>query len=210
MRILIAEDDVVSRRVLQAMLLKSGYEVVATADGDEAWDQLKCEDAPPLAILDWMMPGKDGVEVCRLVREFHAKAPRYLILLTAKERTEDVVTGLEAGADDYVLKPFGREELHARIRVGERVLALQMALAERIIELQTALTEVKALQGLLPICAYCKKIRDDHNYWGQIEAYIARHSEARFTHGICPECYEKLVLPELNALKNPEGSAGST
>ena len=210
MRILIAEDDVTSRRVLEVLLSKRAYDVVAACDGDEAWALFQAEDAPQLGILDWMMPGKDGPEVCRLVRERRGAAPVYLILLTTKGRTEDIVTGLNAGADDYVTKPFEKEELFARVKAGERILGLQTALADRIEELQAALTEIRTLQGLLPICGYCKKIRNDNNYWQQFESYIAAHSQARFSHGICPDCYEKIVKPELDALAPREEDGSNT
>lgn len=200
MRILIAEDDVVSRRMLEATLQKWGYEVVAVADGLAASQALEGEDPPHLAILDWMMPDMDGIEVCRKVRELSRAPQTYLILLTARGSSEDVVRGLEAGANDYVTKPFDREELRARVQVGMRVVELQANLAERVLELEEALARVKQLQGLLPICSYCKKIRDDRNYWRQVESYVSEHSEAVFSHGICPECYDKFVKPELEKL----------
>ena len=109
--------------------------------------------------------------------------------------------GLTAGADDYMTKPFDRAELKARINAGERILRLQAELAARVKELELALANVRLLQGLLPICCYCKKIRNDQNYWQQVDTYIADHSEAQFTHGICPECRDKIVKPELERLK---------
>ena len=133
----------------------------------------------------------------------------YIILLTAKGRKEDIVQGLTAGADDYIIKPFDRSELKARINAGERILRLQAELAARVKELELALTNVKLLQGLLPICCYCKKIRNDQNYWQQVDTYIADHSEAQFTHGICPECREKIVKPELERLKINESAVRS-
>jgi DNA-binding response OmpR family regulator len=202
MRIVIAEDDPVSRRVLHTTLLKWGYEVVVTGDGHAAWDVLQQADAPPLAILDWMMPGMDGVEVCRRVRSNHVAYPIYIILLTAKGSTEDIVEGLEAGADDYITKPFDRDELRARLHVGARVLRLQAALADRVGELETALARVKQLQGLLPICSYCKKIRDDQNYWHQVESFVTQHSEAKFSHSICPECFDEIVKPEFEEVSD--------
>jgi response regulator RpfG family c-di-GMP phosphodiesterase len=113
----------------------------------------------------------------------------YLILVTARESSGDIVAGLDAGADDYVIKPFVAEELRARVAVGVRVLTLQERLAERVAELQAALLSVKQLRGLLPICSYCKRIRGDDQYWQQVEGYIAEHSDAQFSHGICPTCY---------------------
>jgi phosphoserine phosphatase RsbU/P len=204
-RLLIAEDDMISRRLLETTLIKWGYEVVVTGDGVAAWEVLQTEDTPPLAILDWMMPGMDGIEVCRKVRQTPTPTPPYLILLTAKGRREDIVTGLRAGANDYVTKPFDREELRARVQVGMRIVELQQSLAERVKALEEALTRVKQLQGLLPICSYCKKIRDDQNYWQQVESYISEHSEAQFSHSICPDCYDRLVKPELDQLRRLQG-----
>jgi DNA-binding response OmpR family regulator len=205
--VLIAEDDPISCRLLEATLARWGYGVEVTRDGIEAWEALQGAQAPSLAILDWMMPGLDGVEVCRRVRAMSNPMPTYLILLTGKGRREDVVMGLEAGADDYVVKPFDREELRARVQVGVRVVTLQQDLAERVQALEDALTRVKQLQGLLPICAYCKKIRNDRNYWQQVESYIIEHSAAQFTHGICPDCYQNIVRPELEKLRRQQTGA---
>ena len=202
MRILIAEDDAVSRRVLETTLVRWGHEVVVTCDGIAAWDALQRADAPALTILDWMMPGMEGVEVCRRVRQLPTPAPPYIILLTAKGGKEDLATGLDAGADDYIAKPFDREELRARVQVGARVVRLQRSLAERVRELEDALSQVKQLQGILPICSYCKKIRDDQNYWQRVESYISEHSEAQFSHGVCPDCYEGVVKPEVEKFKS--------
>jgi DNA-binding response OmpR family regulator len=203
-RILIAEDDAVSRRLLETALSKWGYEPIVTTDGLQALEILVQPGAPSLAVLDWMMPGMDGAEVCRRVRSQGADRLLYIILLTAKARKQDIVQGLTAGADDYIIKPFDRAELKARISTGERILRLQAELAARVKELELALANVKLLQGLLPICCYCKKIRNDQNYWQQVDSYIADHSEAQFTHGICPECREKILEPELQRLKIEE------
>ena len=197
MRILIAEDDPVSRYVLEAMLKNWGYDLVVTGNGLEAWEALQANDAPQLAVLDWMMPGLDGVEVCRRSRQMTATKSVYIILLTAKAEKNNIVEGLEAGANDYVIKPFAREELRARVGVGERVINLQNDLAARVTELQEALSQVKQLQGILPICSHCKKVRDDKNYWQQVESYISAHSEAQFSHSICPDCFENVVKPEI-------------
>jgi DNA-binding response OmpR family regulator len=203
-RILIAEDDAVSRRLLETALSKWGYEPIVTTDGLQALEILVQPGAPSLAVLDWMMPGMDGAEVCRRVRSQGADRLLYIILLTAKARKQDIVQGLTAGADDYIIKPFDRAELKARISTGERILRLQAELAARVKELELALANVKLLQGLLPICCYCKKIRNDQYYWQQVDSYIADHSEAQFTHGICPECREKILEPELQRLKIEE------
>ncbi len=191
MKALIAEDDITSRKVLEILMKKWGYDVVSTRDGNEAWAALQAEDAPRLAILDWMMPGMDGIELCRRIRQEKRHHPMYIILLTALTNKEEIIVGLNAGADDYVAKPFDKDELSARIKVGQRIIDLQSALADRIKELQDALTHIKTLQGLLPICSYCHKIRDSMDVWEGLEQYIMKHSEADFTHSICPECMEK-------------------
>jgi DNA-binding response OmpR family regulator len=200
-KILIAEDDEISRRLLEHTLSRWGYEITVTKDGTEAWSAFTAEDSPNIAILDWMMPGIDGVEICRRVREMPRVTSPYIILLTAKGSKEDIVTGLEAGANDYITKPFDRSELRARVQVAETVVNLQEALTERVKDLEEALAQVKVLQGILPICSYCKNIRDDQNYWQSVENYISEHSETRFSHGICPPCYESLVEPQLEQMR---------
>ncbi len=197
MKILIAEDDEISRRVLQVTLAAEGYEVVATENGAAAWAILEKDDSPNLAILDWMMPEMDGLEVCRRARQQPTPTPVYIILLTAKALKADVVQGLDAGANDYILKPFNRDELRARVRVGKTVVNLQQNLAAQVKELENALIQVKLLQGILPICSYCKDIRNDQNYWQQLDHYITEHSEAQFSHSICPTCYESVVKKQL-------------
>jgi len=132
MRILIAEDDTVSRRVLSAMLQKQGHEVVETSDGAQAWRMLQTKEAPSLLILDIMMPGMDGLELCRRLRATESRNAAYIILLTAKTSKEDVVLGLEAGANDYITKPYDFGELQARVNVGERMLQMQSSLLEEI------------------------------------------------------------------------------
>jgi DNA-binding response OmpR family regulator len=197
LRILIAEDDPISRRLLEATMQRWGYSTLIAGDGEEAWHLLQCQDSPMLAILDWMMPGMDGVEVCQRARSRDKAHPLYIILLTARGQREDIIAGFRSGADDYLTKPFDQEELRARLQVGVRIIELQQSLAERVKELEEALSKVKQLQGLLPICSYCKKIRTDQNYWQQVETYLGQHSEARFSHSICPDCYEKIVSPEI-------------
>jgi sigma-B regulation protein RsbU (phosphoserine phosphatase) len=195
--ILVADDDPVHRRLVEAALVSRGFAVVSCRDGDEAWAGLARPDAPELAVLDWVMPGLDGPEICRRVRAREAATPTYLILLTANDRVDQIVAGLEAGADDYLTKPCRLPELVARVRVGLRVVELQRALADRVAALEEALARVKQLQGLLPICAYCKRIRDDRDYWDQVESYLARHADVQFSHGICPECFERVMREEV-------------
>ncbi|MGA7143332.1 MAG: response regulator [Desulfobacterales bacterium] len=131
MKILIAEDNPTSRRILEAILVKWNYEVISARDGNEAWEKLQGNDPPRLMILDWMMPGKNGVELCRELRSRDNVAPMYIVLLTARDDKNDIVEGLSAGADDYIAKPFNKDELRARIDVGRRMVELQDALIER-------------------------------------------------------------------------------
>jgi sigma-B regulation protein RsbU (phosphoserine phosphatase) len=196
MRILIADDDDVSRLLLEGLLTRQGYEVVAVSDGTEAWEVLQGTDSPCLAVLDWMMGGMDGLEVCRRVRDCPGLRGVYLLLLTSRGDREHVLAGLEAGANDYVTKPFDCDELLARVRVGAQMVSLQTELLARLSELEEALGRVKQLQGLLPICSYCKSIRDDKNYWHQVESYVKTHSQAEFSHGVCPSCWETVVKPQ--------------
>jgi sigma-B regulation protein RsbU (phosphoserine phosphatase) len=194
MKVLVADDDRIAAAVLAQTLKRWEFHVTVVGDGEEAWRHLTAAPAPTLAVLDRMMPGLDGAEVCRRVRQEMPNANMYLVLLTSLGGGGDVVSGLDAGADDYVTKPFDIDELRARINVGVRVIALQDKLNQRVAELQAALANVKQLHGLLPICSYCKRIRGDDQYWQQVESYIAARSDAQFSHGICPPCYEKLEV----------------
>ena len=195
MRILIAEDDFTSRAMLTAVLKKSGHEVVETVNGGEAWDKLQAPDAPLLVILDWMMPVMNGPEVVRRVRALQTDRPPYVIMLTTRGEKADIVAGLDAGANDYLAKPFDPGELRARVEVGCRMIEMQDALAGKIVELGRALGQIKTLRGIVPICASCKKIRNDAGYWQQVDVYVHNHTEADFSHGICPECME-MLYPE--------------
>lgn len=205
MRVIVVEDDPVSRQLLEQSLQKWGYAVTACSDGRQALRVLRREPRPALVLLDWMMPEMDGLEVCRHLEAENRREGLYLIFLTARSASEDVVSGLDAGADDYVVKPFDPGELRARVRVGERMLDLQRELASRVSELEGCIAQIRQLRGLIPICSYCKRIRNDGNYWQQIEVYVASHSEARFTHGVCPDCFEAHVRPKLEALERESG-----
>lgn len=174
------------------MLRKHNHEVTTAVDGAEAWQAMQQPDAPALAILDWMMPELDGLEVVRRVRALATQRPPYLIILTVKGEKEDIIAGLEAGANDYLTKTFHSEELLARVEVGRRMVAMGEALADKVDELGRALEQIKTLRGIVPICASCKMIRDDQGFWMQVEAYVSAHTEAQFSHGICPDCVHKL------------------
>ncbi len=202
MKILIADDDSMSLALLKRVLEQSDHEVVTAKDGEEAW-QVIMEGGIQLAIVDWMMPNLNGPTLCHRIRQAKLPGYVYIIMLTSRKDTRDVVVGLRSGADDYLCKPFEPAELEARLQVGRRTI-------ERIELLQAALSDVKTLSGLLPICGCCKKIRDDKGYWNQIESFLRRYSDANFEHAVCPDCVRKgRVAPE-RALAPPSTSTGMT
>lgn len=187
MKILTADDDAGTRKVLTKTLQSLGHEVVEAEDGREAWVKYRLYHFS-LVISDWMMPNIDGIELTRLVRKENRPKYTYIIMLTSLEGKGRYLEGMQAGADDFINKPFDKDTLAARLRVAERILNLQQ--------------EVKQLEGLLPICSYCKKIKDDEQKWQQMESYISHRTEANFSHGICPDCYNKHMLPQLEQLRN--------
>jgi CheY-like chemotaxis protein len=193
MNLLIAEDHDAARTALSSLLEWKGFSVTTVADGKEALEILVSADAPSIALLDWEMPGMSGPEICRAVRSNSSGPYRYLIVITAREGEEDIAEAMAAGADDFVRKPFGMPEVIARIRNGQRTLRLERSLAARIAELERSIEESRQLKRLLPICAYCKSIRDDTDYWQEIEQYIHKHTGTDFSHGICPACMEKVL-----------------
>jgi sigma-B regulation protein RsbU (phosphoserine phosphatase) len=190
LRVLIADDDPALRHGLFVHLLRWGYEPTLCANGTEARNMLRSGQPPPLALLDWNMPGVDGLELCREIRSLPHLASMYVVLLTAHSARDEMVTGLDCGADEYMVKPVDWELLRVRLQIGVRIVTLQQSLAQRVRELQAALDTVKVLAGLLPICSYCKRIRDDNDYWQQLESYVSEHTNAQFSHGICPACFD--------------------
>jgi DNA-binding response OmpR family regulator len=193
MQILIADDEPVSRGLARAALSDNGCEIVTAEDGRAAWKAIESRSAPMLAILDRQMPHVDGLELCRRAQQSGAYPPIYIVMVTSAGAPTDLAEGLDAGADDYIPKPFNRAELRARANVGLRMLALQESLARRVADVEAALANVKQLRGLLPMCCYCKKIRVDDTYWQQLEGYLAAHSDAQVSHGICPECFPQAL-----------------
>ena len=187
MNILTVDDDAGTRKVLTKTLQSLGHEVVETQDGREALLEFRLHHFN-LLISDWVMPGFDGLELTRHIRRENRSKYTYIIMLTSLEGKGRYLEGMQAGADDFINKPFDKDTLAARLRVAERILNLQQ--------------EVKQLEGLLPICSYCKKIKDDEQRWQQMETYISKRTEANFSHGICPECYTKHMLPQLEELRN--------
>jgi len=200
MNVLIAADDPVTSHLLESAVGKWGYNVIMARDGNRVSTALQSEDSPWLVVLDGITLEVDGLEICQRIRQSLSSRLVYIIILFSESGKEDTVKGLKSGVDDYMVKPFREDELHARLQVGFRTLELQKKLAERIKELEEAQSWIKQLHGLLPICSYCKRIRSDQNYWKQVETYISKHSEAIFNHSLCPECYKSLVEPEIDEL----------
>ena len=147
--VIVAEDDPVSRELVRTLLEKWGYDVIVTHDGREAMEAIRAQTSPALAVIDWMMPGMDGIELCKRVRE--ANRVLYIILLTARGGKERLIEGLEAGADDYLMKPFDKDELRARLRVGARIIELHTTLAARVEELEASSSEIRSLKLQLPL-----------------------------------------------------------
>ena len=179
MKILIAEDDLVAAKILQRALENFGHQVTLAGNGLEAWEIFD-RDPVRIVVSDWMMPGLDGLDFCRKVRARNKTAYTYFILLTSQEtRPENYDLATEAGVDDFLTKPLDRPTIRMRLRVAERILGFT--------------TEIRQLKDMIPICAYCRKIRNDENYWQMVETYINEQTGSNFTHGICPTCSKDLL-----------------
>jgi len=165
MKILIVEDDPVSRRLLESFLTEWGHDVKLAVNGSEAWEILQSPDAPNLVISDWMMPEMDGLELCRRIRATGKSGYIYFIILTAKEKKEDVVKGLEAGADDLLVKPFSHEELKCRVLIGERILNLE----KRILQLAST----DSLTGILNRRAFTERLKAELERAGRENAPLS-------------------------------------
>lgn len=200
MKVLVVDDDPVTAQMLATLLLRWGHSVTIATSGGEAWVALQAPELPSLVLLDWLMPDLSGLEICRRMRADRRFDAVYIIMVTSLAETERLVEGLAAGANDYVAKPFQTPELRARVNVGVRMVQLHSELRERIRQLEAVLAENHQLRGILPICAYCKRVRDDEHYWHSVEKYVSEHSGAQFSHGVCPQCYQKEVAPQLERL----------
>jgi phosphoserine phosphatase RsbU/P len=181
--VLVVDDDPVTRAKLRALLAGSGYGVSVAADGREAWEMLQSQRIA-VVVSDWYMPEVDGPELCRKVRVRSEGPYVYFILITSRGGKQGYLTGMEAGADDFITKPVDPDELKARLTVADRILGLRL--------------ELERLEGLLPICAHCKRILDESGQWGSVETHIEQRSEAKFSHGICPHCYIEFVQPQID------------
>jgi DNA-binding response OmpR family regulator len=196
MKILAVEDDAVARAVLRKALHRLGHDVIEAGDGEAAWEKLAAEPVR-VVVSDWMMPRMDGLELCRRIRRRPAGDYVYFILLTSRDASEENSrAAADAGVDDFLTKPLDLSELWTRLRVAERILAYT--------------TQVRQLEEMLPICSYCKKIRDDHNYWQQIEGYINERTGSEFSHSVCPDCYTRVVLPEIEKIQSAQADAPLT
>ena len=191
-RILLVEDDAVTRLVVAAQLKKLGYDPVLARDGREGFEVFQKEH-PHIVVTDWIMPEVDGAELCRKIRGAQNGVYVYVILLTAMDRKAGYVEGMKAGADDFVTKPCSLEELKVRLRVAERILLLQ--------------SEARHLTALLPLCPECHRIRTQDDTWMQVELYLMKTSDAQFSHGICPECFEKFMKPQIERYRAAKAAA---
>jgi len=173
----IAEDDPSTRRLLENLTSLLGYETAGYDNGDEAWDAFAVE-SPQIVISDWKMPGEDGLELCRRLRRMRAENYTYFILVTSQRRSRaNLELALDAGVDDFLKKPISSDEIWNRLRVAERILGFNR--------------QVKTLESLIPICSYCKKVRNETDLWEQIEQYVNERTGADFTHPICPPLHRK-------------------
>jgi phosphoserine phosphatase RsbU/P len=183
MNLLVVDDDPSTVLMMSTALRGQGHHVTECADGEEAWGQLR-RSPIDVVLSDWMMPKIDGITLCKQIRALARERYLYIILLTSLSGKERFLEGMEAGADDFLRKPVDFEELGARLRVAERILGLTHQVAQ--------------LEGLLSICSYCKKIRDDSGDWVEVERYVGRRTELKFSHGICATCKER-ELAKLSA-----------
>lgn len=187
MNILAVEDDILARKIICRSLRRLGHDVIEVADGEEAWTRLQAGNVR-VVVCDWMMPRLDGLELCRRIRARLGAEYVYFILLTGNSASDDNQrVAAEAGVDDFLTKPLDPQEMWMRLRVAERILRYA--------------TQVSQLETFLPICSYCKKIRDDKNYWQQIESYINKRTGTDFSHSVCPDCYQRVIVPELEKLR---------
>jgi len=197
MKVLLVDDDAVQRLAIAAILRKLSFDVTVCKGGPEALTELADRDLQ-VVVSDWSMPGMDGLELCRRIRSLPRDHYTYFILLSANLPTpENQGAAFAAGADDFLSKPVKADELRIRLHVAGRIIGF--------------VSKVAKLESFLPICGYCKKVRDDANYWQKIEHYIHERTGTDFSHSVCPECYETIVKPQMEALpkaKQVGGAAG--
>ena len=198
-RIAVVHRDEPARRALETLLLGAGWRPVLVSTPKDAYDLLTVTGGPRLALVDTGSLGAAAEDLIRDVRRVSAVEQPYVIALTAADTPEGVALSLDAGADDTLAAPCTPTALQARVRVGLRLLAMHEALEACARDLDAAAAQVKQLQSLLPICSYCRRIRDDEHHWQHLDEYLSYHTQVRFTHGFCPQCYERHVQPTLAA-----------
>lgn len=192
MKILAVEDDPVARQVLVRALTNLGHEVHAVVDGHAALEYLETNPVR-LVVSDWIMPEVDGLELCRHIRDKLGADYVYFILLSSQDASsENQIEAIDAGVDDFLQKPLALQEISMRLHVAERILRYA--------------TQVRQLEAFLPMCGYCKKVRDDKNYWQQIESYINERTGTDFSHSVCPDCYKSVVMPELERIRTRDSA----
>ena len=192
MKVLVAEDELVTRLMVQVSLENWGYDVLEAKDGREAMELFGRGEVPRIAIIDWEMPEVDGLEVCKRLREQESENPPYIILLTAHGSKNDMLLGFDAGADDYITKPFNSDELRARVRVADRLIRSQDMLAATVTELKSAINQLDTLQDSLTVCEKCHRIEDiDEGTWHEYLDLMKENGDDRFVKTICPECEDK-------------------
>ena len=207
MRILIADDDPNIRRCLSAQVAADGFDPVVCGNGEEALRILTAAPAPPIGLIDWIMPGLSGLDVCRALRNTALPIQPYLIIVTVKQFRVDITAALETGADDYMVKPFSMLELGTRIRVGRHNAEMQVALLDRTDRCKTATEQARTLRGLLPLCSACRKPRADPAYWEKVEAFFNNtHEDAPWADGLCPACAARLPAGHTREGKQPDPS----
>jgi DNA-binding response OmpR family regulator len=187
MKVIAVEDEAASRSILRRCLEKLGHDVVEASNGEEAWELWR-DGKPRVVVSDWMMPKLDGLRLCKRIRAQQGRDYTYFILLTGStDSVQNRRAAGEAGVDDFLTKPIDMSALWMRLRVAERILKYTV--------------QLHRLEAMIPMCSYCKKIRDDRNYWQQIESYINEATGTEISHSVCPECYNRIVLPELEKLE---------
>ena len=184
MKVLVADDDPIAVAVIEAALRKRGHECLTVTDGQAAWERWH-EQPVRVVVSDWLMPGLDGLELCRRIRQHPGDYTYFILLSNVSASGGNLEQAAEAGVDDFLNKPVNPQELWLRLRVAERILDFA--------------NKVQQLESFIPICSYCKKVRDDKNYWSQIEAYINSRTGSRFSHGVCPSCYDSVLVPQMKA-----------
>ena len=190
-RVLCVDDDPATQMVLSGIIEDAGWRPESALNAAAARDALAANPEIQVVLLDWMLPDGSGVDLCRELKAVSG-ASLYVILVTVRGEPEDVETGLDAGADDYLVKPVSPVEVRARIRSGFRAADAQRQLAERLAQLELALNRVSSLESLLPLCMYCRRINSAET-WQSVEDYLWDHVDVKVSHGCCPECLSKLT-----------------